>query len=354
MHDSAMVLETLSEYARLGLTEKNIGADPKFTWLGNDPCFKDICRRLEENTNPVSLAMAVIPFPDTGYLAEDLDFDKQGNSFLFSSVLRHAIFRLAKDGSCRPFASSPSGWPMMAIKIDPLRGWVWATEVAMPGFDGQPDTITGRSAVCCFDLRTGNLRQRFPAPEGAQWADMVLDASGDPIVSDGQSGAILRLGKGTWQRLDHGDFISPQTIALTRDGKSLIVPDYVRGLAIMDIATGSVSWIPPNPGQPCALSGIDGVYRRDDKLLMTQNGVDPPRVVQLQLNRAGRGLAGCTIIEKATKHLGEPTHGVFVGSDFYFIANSGWDALDQHGKLLPGARMTPPTLMRYSAGSPIP
>lgn len=345
--DSSKVFATLTEYANMGLAKKDIEADKKFAWLTNSPGFKQVCRQIEANTTPISLATTILQFPDTGYLAEDIDYDKQQDGFLFTSILQHAVFRLSRNGSCQKFATSPNGWPVMAIKIDPRKEQVWVTEVAMPGFDGLAGTLKGQSAVSCFDLRSGKLTKRFPAPEGAQWGDMVLDAQGTPIVADGQSGGIYQLRQGAWQRLDHGDFISPQTMALTSDGKSLIVPDYVRGLAIMEIATGKIAWVKNNPAQPCALNGVDGVYKNKQRLLITQNGVEPERVVQLQLDKEGRGVAACTIVEKAGPGLGEPTHGVFVGNDFYFIANSGWDALDQHGKLKPGSRMTPPRLMRY-------
>jgi hypothetical protein len=348
--DSSMVFATLKEYARMGLASATIanGADKKFAWLSTSPGFKDISLLLQQNATPIGHAEAVVPFADTGYLAEDIDYDEGDDSFLFTSILQHAVFRLSRDGVCRKFASSSKGYPMMAVKIDQRRHLVWATEVAMPGFDNWPDTAKGYSSVVCFDLRSGTLKQKIEAPGGAQWGDMALDAQGNPIVSDGQSGAIFQLRAGTWHRLDHGDFISPQTIALGSDGKTLIIPDYVRGLAVLDLGTGAVSWISNSPSHPCALNGIDGLYAGGDRLFIIQNGVDPERVVQLQLDKKGSSVLGYTIIERATPLLGEPTHGVRVGGDFYFIANSGWDALDRHGKIRPGARMTPPVLMRYS------
>jgi hypothetical protein len=242
---------------------------------------------------------------------------------------------------------------MMAIKIDNDRGLVWTTEILIPGFDGMPDSAAGRSAVCCFDLRTRVLKDRYEGPSGAQWGDMILDREGTPIVSDGQSGAIYRLAGDGWRRLDKGDFISPQTMAITNDGKSLIVPDYLRGLAVMDIHSGDVTWIRNIPAHPCALNGIDGVYCRGRQLLLTQNGVEPERVLQLSLDQTGHLSTSFMLIERATPELGEPTHGVIVDGIFYFIANSGWNALDEHGKLKPGARMTPPLLMRYRL-TPIP
>jgi hypothetical protein len=38
------------------------------------------------------------------------------------------------------------------------------------------------------------------------------------------------------------------------------------------------------------------------------------------------------------------THGVVVGDDFYYIANSGWNLLA--AMIRPGARLTAATLMR--------
>jgi hypothetical protein len=52
------------------------------------------------------------------------------------------------------------------------------------------------------------------------------------------------LAKGTkLERLDDGDFISPQTPAMHPDGKHIFVPDYVRGIGVLEIATKRVRWL---------------------------------------------------------------------------------------------------------------
>ena len=53
-----------------------------------------------------------------------------------------------------------------------------------------------------------------------------------------------------------------------------------------------------------------------------------------------------SIIERATPTLGDPTHGVIVGNYFYYIANSGWDSLDEHGVVKNGKTLTAPRIMR--------
>jgi hypothetical protein len=52
------------------------------------------------------------------------------------------------------------------------------------------------------------------------------------------------------------------------------------------------------------------------------------------------------MIESATSSLRDPTHGVVIGDYFYYIANSGWDVLDQHGELLDGESLPVSSVMR--------
>jgi hypothetical protein len=101
-------------------------------------------------------------------------------------------------------------------------------------------------------------------------------------------------------------------------------------------------------GIDVALNGIDGLYLNRGSLLLTQNGTSPERVIRLRLNPSLTRVVSQEIIEQATTTLGDPTHGVIVGDYFYYIANSGWSELDQHGDLKPGSKLTPARLMRFT------
>ena len=151
--------------------------------------------------------------------------------------------------------------------------------------------------------------------------------------------------KGTvLERLDDGDFISPQTPALHRDGKHIFVPDYLRGIGALEISTKQVRWLSMEKG--FALNGIDGLYFDRGTLIAVQNGTSPERVVAFDLDPALTRITSETIIERSTDTLGDPTHGVIVGDDFYYIANSGWDVIDDHGNMRAGAKPTEARLMR--------
>jgi hypothetical protein len=97
-----------------------------------------------------------------------------------------------------------------------------------------------------------------------------------------------------------------------------------------------------------ALDGIDGLYWADGMLIATQNGASPERVVAFLLNSAEAKVTGERVIERSTDSLGDPTHGVVVGTDFYYIANSGWDKLDEHGDLAQGKTATPARVMKVA------
>jgi sugar lactone lactonase YvrE len=342
--DTKNALAALEYFAELGQSDEGLleGNDKAFAAIVKLPEFQAIRERLERNKAPIARAETALTLADPGLVAEDIDYDPQSKSFLITSVLERKIIRVSADAMAKDFAASPSGWPMLAIKLDTTRNLVWATEVALDGFRAAPKADWGRSAVLCFALKSGELRRRIEGPKGSALGDMTLDREGNPIVSDGNGGVYRVKGEGL-ERIDHGDFISPQTPALHPDGKHAFVPDYARGVGILDLASGHVSWM----GGKHALSTIDGLYFDQGALIATQNGTSPERVIRFRLDSRLAGIDSEEIIERATATLGDPTHGVVVGDYFYYIANSGWSELEDNGELKAGSKLTPARIMRF-------
>jgi hypothetical protein len=305
----------------------------------------DLAGAVAANQVPVSKATLVWELADSGLLPEDIDYDSRTRRFLVTSVLEKKIVVLDRSGKAHDFAQSPEGWPMLAIKVDEKHRRLWATEVALENFSIVSKSDWGRSMLLSFDLDTGKLLSKIEGPAHSALGDMVLRAKGVPIVADGDGGGIYQLRNSKiLDRLDGGDFISPQTPTLDADGKHLFVPDYLRGIGILDLSTRKVRWLPME--NKFALDGIDGLYLRDRTLLAVQNGTSPERVSEFTLDDLRHKVIGQHLIESATTTLGDPTHGVIVGNDFYYIANSGWDVLDEHGERKAGAKPTPARIMR--------
>jgi sugar lactone lactonase YvrE len=321
------------------------GSNKMFAPLAGSPRYRAVLDKFEKNKSQVSSAELAFSLSDPGLVTEDIDFDGATRSFLITSVLEKKIIRVTEKGASSEFAQSPSGWPMLAVKIDGARKLVWATEVALDGFTAAPKAAWGKSAVLCFDLHSGKLLRRVEGPEGAALGDMVLDTKGDPIVSDGAKGGVYRVREGRLQLVNGTDFISPQTPAMLPDGKHALVPDYLRGVGILDLETGGVRWL---TSKNTALNGVDGVYFDHGSLWLVQNGTSPERVMRTHLDASMTGVVSSEVIERNTPTLGDPTHGVVVGNNFYYIANSGWSELDDHGDVKPGGKLTTARIMRFT------
>jgi len=349
---TAAGLAELMRFAQMGQSVDPAALAPDWKALSREQAVVRLQHAMEENRTAIAKGSPLFALSDPGLLPEDIDYEGQTELFYISSVREKKIITADAHGNARDFVQAPDGWPVLALKLDRPRDRLWATEVAIQGSELAPPADWGRSALLCFALKTRALLRRIEGPRGSALGDMVLTRGGDVIVSDGEGGAVYRLGiNGTkLERLDRGDFISPQTAALGPDDRHVFVPDYLRGIALLDLESQQVQWI-PMAGR-FTLNGIDGLYFSQGELIAVQNGTSPERIAVFRLQPSNREVASEEIIERGTTTLGDPTHGVVVGENFYYIANSGWDVLDAHGRLKEGERLSPARIMRVELRKP--
>jgi len=339
VNNHAAALAETRGFLALGQTNAAL-ASPLF-----DPIRSVIAAQVARNQSAISHASTAFELPETALLPEDLDFDPITKRFFVTAVLGKKIVSVDSHGVSRIFAEAPNGWPMVALKIDPKHRRLWATEVAFSDFKSIASADRGHSVLLEYDLDNAHLLDRIEGPAHSGLGDMALTAGGEPIVSDGDSGGVYRVEHGALRRIDHGEFISPQTPTFCGDSNIAFVPDYVRGLARLNLDTGKVVWLRADKH---ALYGIDGLYCRGHTLTATQNGASPARVVEFKLDAAGTAVTGERIIERGTAGASDVTHGVFVGTVFYFIAHAGWEMLDDQGSPKPGVPPTRAVLMRIA------
>jgi hypothetical protein len=339
-------LRSFEQFVSMGQASDQVSQAKSFDPLRDLPRFQRLRTAMDANRASISSATKVFQLNSSALVPEDIDYDDSTGLFYISTALGKTVLAVDMTGRSKEFAKAPDHWLMMALKVDSRRRLLWLTEVALSGFASVAERDWGRSAILVYDLRTASLLQRIEGPPKSALGDMTLDSNGDAIVSDGDNGGLYRVGHKSWtiDRIDGGDFVSPQTVVVLPDRRHILVPDYVRGIGVLDLTTKHVVWI-PSQGMH-ALSGIDGLYLYRDTLIATQNGTSPERVVRFVIDASKNKILSESIIERATSTLGEPTHGVIVGQYFYYIANSGWSALDDHGVLAEGKLMPVPIVMR--------
>lgn len=319
-HQEAALAE-LQGLAAAGLVY-DFKADDELASLRGSALFASILHLVDLNRKPVAHATPVSTLPEPGLLPEDITYDPKTRRFFVASVTRCKV--VTADG--RVFAKSD--WPVMALRVDARRRILWAATGWIANCERCDPADKDKAALVAFHLDSGAVIKRVDSPVKGLLGDMTISRSGDLYISEGYYGAVFRLktNSATLERLDTaGEFRSPQTPALSSDERTLYVPDYVRGIAAMDLKTHAVRWLEPARG--IVLSGIDGFYRYRNSFLAVQNGVSPERIILF-----AQDLRKQEILESNTPGLGEPTHGTLIGNTFYFLANTGWDAYDDDGK----------------------
>ena len=327
-------LAALREYAAMGATLKTGPIYDAASKAG----LIDKVPQLARNQSISTHGSRVFTLADPDLIAEDITFDPASGPFLFTSAHKKKIVSCDLKGRCRDVVTSLATNPldgMLAIHIDEQRKTLWATTSGMSMQEDFRPERKGKSALLKYDLNGFRLIKRYESNDGKDHAlgDMTVASNGDAYVSDGASGDVYVVRRGT-DRLEPlvpaGVFISPQTPALNASESILYVPDYVEGIAAIDLVTRKITWV--KTAKPIALEGIDGLYWTKQGLVAIQNGTMPERIVRFHLENTV--VDQFEVIEANWPGLGDPTHGVIVGGDFYFIVNSGWDRVSEDEKTL--------------------
>jgi len=344
----AAALDGLAIFAKMKLPFADPQTEPAFADLRATPEFTDILAKLGAARQPVSSSRPFLTLPEKDLVTEDIAYDPSDDRFYVSSIRHGKILRVARDGPISEFLAEgvPDVWAVLALGVDAKRRYLWATTAAMPENLHFKAEDKGRSALLRFSLTDGALLKRYDLPRDTDHAlgDLTLSPAGDVFVSDGH-------GPVYWVSHDDdrlqplvpaGKFRSPQTPALSADGRTLFVPDYSRGISAVDLKSKR-SRLVEHPRE-LSLGGIDGLYLSGQTMIAVQNGTSPARIVRMRLDSSLTKIEGFDVLESNSPELGAPTHGVVVGDRFYFIANSGWDRLNDDGQVKSGATFESPTI----------
>lgn len=358
-------LDRLSTYVNSGLTFADPASEDSFASFKTGPEFEKILARLKSAKEPVTASKLFLTLPQADLIAEDIAYDSDAGKFYVSGVRHSKILSIDKQGAVSEFVreSQPNLWAILALGVDSKRGILWAATAALPECLAFKKGDEGKSALLKYSLKTGALLKRYDLANDVKHAlgDMIVGTNGDVFVSDGE-GAVY------W--VDHkkdaleilvskGTLRSPQTPALSPDGTRLFVPDYTRGIGIVDLATKQVKLL-EHPKE-LSLGGIDGMYFVGQAsglstgqaggmpyLIAIQNGTEPERLIRMTLDDSLTRVVAWKTIEANWPGLGDPTHGVLVGDEFYFIANSGWDRMADDGSVKTGATFEPATIRYFT------
>jgi sugar lactone lactonase YvrE len=234
-----------------------------------------------------------------------------------------------------------------ALAVDVARRALYVSSEAQPLMRGYRKEDEGQSFVFEFDLDNGRFRRRLapPGPRGHA-SDLAVGPDGALYVADPYKGAVYRLRPGgeTLEVLvPEGALASAQGMAVSADGALLFVADYSGGIARVDLPSGSVAFL--EAPERLLVTGIDGLVLAGDSLLAIQNGIEPHRLLRLRLDPGRSRIVDGEVLVRAHPQWDEPTLGVRVGADFYYVANSQYGAFAEDGTV-DETRLKEPAILR--------
>jgi hypothetical protein len=114
-----------------------------------------------------------------------------------------------------------------------------------------------------------------------------------------------------------GTFIYLNGIALSADEKKLSNAHFA-GISAVSLDNREIKELPyPNN---TTVAGIDGLYVHKDHLLAVQNGVEPLRILKINLNRQQNTVTGVDVLEAGYSLIEKiPTTGVVAGGFLFGI-----------------------------------
>lgn len=348
MNDTSAVRDALTRYADLGLG-RDLTADSTLRRLTTQPAFRDIAARHATHLAPLIRGRPVAQLPDSTFFPEGVDVDPRTGFFYVASIRHRTIAELTPRGDYIRELLPRSGvglGAMLAVRVDPQRGVVWATMSGIPqaaGFQPADSTI---HSLLRITLPEGEIAGRWDIPgSGHTLGDVALGPLGDVFMSDSQDPVLYRLApdSNTMRPYRHPLFRSLQGIAPAPGALKVFVADYSHGLLKVDIASGEVTRLVDAPNATSL--GCDGIAWHDGAIIAVQNGVFPPRIMRFELDSTWSRIVRADVLDRNLPIADEPTIGTMVGDEFVYVANSQWEKYSATGELLRGATLRRPVLI---------
>ncbi|MBV9494638.1 MAG: SMP-30/gluconolactonase/LRE family protein [Acidobacteria bacterium] len=302
-------------------------SDHDFDAVRDTPRFRAVLQKIEETrTKPIHSATRSIAIPQKDLLSEAIVWDAKARTFLVSGNRKGKIVRVDLQGHVSDFVTEGI-FGANGLGIDAKRNLLWASSSPSPRFEGYTEKNDAEMALVAIDLGTGKIVRRIAPPEDGEkhFLDDLTVAPDGAVYSSDSMGSVLRVNGDKLETLvPRGVLRSPQGSAL--GGGTLYVSDYATGVWAVDPKSGKASKL--EPPSDCTTAGIDGLEYFDGSLLAIQNGVEPNRLVRLRLN--GKRITKCEVLEMNHPQMDEPTVGVVVGKDFWFLAASQGNKFDEN------------------------
>jgi len=279
--------------------------------------------------DPMGESELAFVLPQSVGLPGAISWDESRQKFLVGTITEGQIIEVGKDGQTNELLKATEEnrlWAIFDILVDPSHNRLWATSASTPAFSHYNPADKGRSALFEFNLETLELIHRYPVTVDGQphvLGNMALAPDGSIYIAD-RIFPIIYSKPADEEKLEPllalREMISMRGIAMQPDGRLMYVADREMGIMVVDVVGGRAGFL--KVPATLNLGGIDGLYLKDNRLFVIQNGISPQRVMRLQLDASGTKVEAVRPLAVAQPEFDSPSFGTLEGEDLYYFANS--------------------------------
>ena len=259
-----------------------------------------------------------------------ISWDESRGRFLVGTQQDGIVVAVSQDGSTQVLikANEENGlWAIRGLFADSENNRLWVSSAAVPAFSAYQPSDKGRGALFEFDLETLELKGRYNVPLDGQTHELgpiAVAGNGDIYIADlAQPMVFRKTAKGEQLEAFVGnkDLVGLRDLAVSPDTGKLYIADSVMGVMVVDPAQQTAAMLtgPENLN----LGAISGLFYSKGKLIMIQNGIQPQRIMRLELDASGSNVVDVMPMAIALDEFDRPAFGTVKGEEVYYFANPG-------------------------------
>lgn len=294
--------------------------------------------------------------PEKDVLPESIAYDSIKNEFYIGSTRKGKIIKVSKNGEHEDFILRKQDglWMVIGIKIDSKRRHLWVCSSGGDNLEGYAlkDDKEGRPAgIFKFDLDTKKLLKKYILNTPGEvhfFNDLIITQNGDVYITHMFSDHSLYKISMTDDRLEKFSSLEgiqyPNGITLSNDESKIYIA-HSEGVSVMDLSNKSLKLLPtPEAVKLAKRESIDGLYFYKNSLIGIQT--DTKTVIQLTLDTSATKIIKATPLEVNHPMMNNPTTGVLLEDQFYYVANAQFGSFNEDGSLFPPEKLYEVCILR--------
>lgn len=317
----------LRRLAQLGVAPP-IERDPDLAALQGSSAFRSLAAEFVILREPLGEAQMLAELPGrTGILEAAAFRERTGDLFLGDARLR-CVWRRDREGRVTRFTDEDQELlGVHALAIDEPNRTLWVGLASGPEMEGYLPSSRGRAALVAFSLVNGELLRAIDLPEDGRdhgIGGLVVDPEGTLYATDSRAPVIWKVAPGAEEpevAASSPAFVRLQGLVLQE--RHLLVADQEQGLFRVELAGGAMTPLPTPRNS--TLVGIGALVRAAGGLVAVQRGVQPPRVLKVELSPALDAVTSVSVLARGLPYLDDLAGATLINGLPTVIAGSGWD-----------------------------